>query len=253
MSELLTARYTFLNKRLADHYGITGVQHPDLRRVDLPADSPRGGLLGHGSLLAITSHPDRTSPVLRGKWVLTNLMGTPPPPPPPDVPALKEEKPGVRPPTLREQLSVHRAKPVCASCHDTIDPAGFALEHFDAIGRWRDRDGSLNAIDSSAVLPDGSEVQGVEELKAALVRKPERFATTVAERLLTYALGRGLEYYDAPSVRQIVSKSAKDGYRIQSLIVNVAQSYPFVTRSGMSALKTEVRVAPGSASDVREP
>ena len=230
VSELLTARYTFLNKRLADHYGIPGVQHADLRRVDLPADSPRGGLLGQGSLLAITSHPDRTSPVLRGKWVLANLLGTPPPPPPPDVPALEEEAPGVKAPTLREQLRAHRASPACATCHALIDPAGFALERFDAIGRWRERDDSWNPIDSAAVLPDGSEVAGIEELKQALVSQPERFATTVAERLLTYALGRGLEHYDAPSVRRIVSESAADGYRIQSLIVNVARSYPFVTR-----------------------
>ena len=234
VSELITARYTFLNKRLADHYGIPGVQHPDLRRVNLPAGSPRGGLLGQGSLLAITSHPDRTSPVLRGKWILTNLLGTPPPPPPPNVPPLEDEQPGTKAPTLREQMSAHRANPVCASCHTMIDPAGFALEHFDAIGRWRDRDDSWNAIDSAAVLPDGSAVQGVEGLKAALVRKPERFATTVAERLLTYALGRGLEHYDAPSVRKIVSESATDGYRIQSMIASVARSYPFVTRRGAS-------------------
>ncbi len=237
VSELIAARYTFLNKRLADHYGISGAQHPDLRRVELPADSPRGGLLGHGSLLAITSHPNRTSPVLRGKWVLTNLLGTPPPPPPPDVPPLEDEKPGEKAPTLREQMSAHRGNPVCASCHNMIDPPGFALEQFDAIGRWRDRDDSSNAIDSSAVLPDGSEVEGVEGLKAALVRKPERFATTVAERLLTYALGRGLEHYDAPSVRKIVSDAANDGYRFQSLIVNVAQSYPFVTRRGRPAVQ----------------
>ena len=248
VSELITARYTFLNKRLADHYGISGAQHPDLRRVDLPADSPRGGLLGHGSLLAITSHPDRTSPVLRGKWVLANLLGTPPPPPPPNVPALEDEKPGTKAPTLREQMSAHRANPVCASCHTLIDPAGFALEHFDAIGRWRDRDDSWNTIDSAAVLPDGSEVQGVEGLKAALVRKPERFATTVTERLLTYALGRGLEHYDAPSVRRIVSDSEKDGYQFQSLIVKVAQSYPFVTRHGAALGPAGAHDASGDSS-----
>ena len=232
VSELITARYTFLNKRLADHYGISGAQHPDLRLFELPADSPRGGLLGHGSLLTITSHPNRTSPVLRGTWILTNLIGTPPPPAPPDVPPLEDEKPGQLAPTLREQMSAHRANPVCATCHALIDPSGFALENFDAIGRWRERDDSWNSIDSSAVLPDGSKIDGVEGLKAALVREPERFATTVAERLLTYALGRGIEFYDAPSVRKIVSKSAKDAYRIQSMIVNVALSYPFVTRRG---------------------
>ena len=229
-TELLTAGYTFVNKRLADHYGITGVQHSDLRRVELPPGHARGGLLGHGSLLAITSHPNRTSPVLRGKWVLANLLGTPPPPPPPDVPDLEGGKPGTKAPTLREQLRIHREHEACAGCHNMIDPPGFALENFDAIGRWRERDDSWNPIDSAAVLPDGTRVEGVAELKAALVARPERFATTIAERLLTYALGRGLEHYDAPTVRQIVAHAAEDGYRMQSLIVGVAQSYPFVTR-----------------------
>ena len=230
LTELLTARYTFLNKRLAEHYGITGVQHADLRRVELAPDSPRGGLLGHGSLLAITSHPDRTSPVLRGKWVLANLLGTPPPAPPPNVPDLEDAKPGVKAPTLRERLREHRDNPACASCHDMIDPPGFALQNFDAIGRWRERDESWNPIDSAAVLPDGTPVDGVVDLRRALAAEPERFATTIAERLLTYALGRGLEPFDAPSVRKIVAAASRDGYRIQSLIVAVAQSYPFVTR-----------------------
>ncbi|MCE2460469.1 MAG: DUF1592 domain-containing protein [Pseudomonadales bacterium] len=229
-TELLTARYTFLNKRLADHYGIAGVQHPDLRRTELPDENPRGGLLGHGSLLAITSHPDRTSPVLRGKWVLANLLGTPPPPPPPDVPDLEGGKPGTKAPTLREQLKRHRDHPACANCHNLIDPAGFALENFDAIGRWRQRDDSWNPIDSTAVLPDGTVVRNAEELKQALVQKPERFATTIVERLLTYALGRGLEPYDGPAVRKIVSAAADDDYRIQSLIIGVTQSYPFGMR-----------------------
>ena len=239
MTELLTARYTFLNKRLAEHYGIAGVQHPDLRRVELSAESPRGGLLGHGSLLAITSYPDRTSPVLRGKWVLANLLGTPPPPPPPDVPDLEGGTPGVKAPTLREQLKGHRDHPACANCHNLIDPAGFALENFDAIGRWRERDDSWNPIDSAAILPDGTMVDSVEELKHALVRKPERFATTIAERLLTYALGRGLEPYDAPAVRKIVSEAAEDGYRIQSLIIGVAKSYPFVMRRTIASREHE--------------
>ena len=239
VTELLTARYTFLNKRLAEHYGVAGVQHPDLRRVELSAESPRGGLLGHGSLLAITSYPDRTSPVLRGKWVLANLLGTPPPPPPPDVPDLEGGKPGAKAPTLREQLKHHRDHPACANCHNLIDPAGFALENFDAIGRWRERDDSWNPIDSAAVLPDGTMVDSVGELKHALVRKPERFATTIAERLLTYALGRGLEPYDAPAVREIVSAGADEGYRIQALIIGVAQRYPFVTRRTTASLDNE--------------
>ena len=196
----------------------------------MPAGSLRGGLLGHGSLLTITSHPERTSPVLRGKWVLANLLGTPPRPPPPDVPDLRAGKPGAKARTLRERLREHRDNPACAACHDAIDPPGFALENFDSIGRYRERDASWNAIDSAAVLPDGTRVQGVAGLKQALVAKPERFATTVAERLLTYALGRGLEAYDAPSVREIVTRAADDGFRMQSLIVNVAQSYPFRMR-----------------------
>ena len=228
--ELIGADYTFLNKRLADHYEITGIQHADLRRIRLPPGSLRGGLLGHGSLLTITSHPERTSPVLRGKWVLANLLGTPPRPPPPDVPDLRAGKPGTKAPTLRERLREHRDNPACAACHDAIDPPGFALENFDSIGRYRERDASWNAIDSAAVLPDGTRVQGVGGLKQALVAKPERFATTVAERLLTYALGRGLEAFDAPSVREIVARAADDGFRTQSLVVNVAQSYPFRMR-----------------------
>ena len=230
VTELIGADYTFLNKRLADHYELTGVQHGDLRRTRLPPGSLRGGLLGHGSLLTITSHPDRTSPVLRGKWVLANLFGTPPRPPPPDVPDLEAGRPGAKAPTLRERLREHRDNPACAACHDAIDPPGFALENFDSIGRYRERDASWNAIDSTAVLPDGTRAQGIVGLKRALVAKPERFANTIAERLLTYALGRGLEPFDAPSVREIVARAADDGFRMQSLVVNVAQSYPFRTR-----------------------
>ena len=240
VTELIDANYTFLNKRLADHYEVTGIQHTDLRRVRLPVTSLRGGLLGHGSLLTITSHPDRTSPVLRGKWVLANLLGTPPSPPPPDVPDLDVGKPGTKAPTLRERLREHRDNPACAACHDAIDPPGFALENFDSIGRYRDRDASWNAIDSAAVLPDGTRVNGVAGLKQALVAKPERFATTITERLLTYALGRGLEAYDAPSVREIVARAADDGYRMQSLLVNVAQSYPFRMRGSDAADSDEV-------------
>ena len=230
VTELIGADYTFLNKRLADHYEITGIQHADLRRVPLPPGSLRGGLLGQGSLLTITSHPDRTSPVLRGKWVLANILGTPPRPPPPDVPDLEAGKPGTKAPTLRERLREHRDNPACAACHDALDPPGFALENFDSIGRYRERDASWNAIDTAAVLPDGTRVHGIVGLKQALVAKPERFATTIAERLLTYALGRGLEPYDAPSVREIVARTTDDGFRMQSLIVNVAQSYPFRMR-----------------------
>ena len=243
VSELITARYTFSTSGWqtttvspAPSIPICGVSI--CRRTVRAAVSSGTGVFSPSHPIPIEPRP-----YFAARWVLANLLGTPPPPPPPNVPALEDEKPGTKAPTLREQMSAHRANPVCASCHTLIDPAGFALEHFDAIGRWRDRDDSWNTIDSAAVLPDGSEVQGVEGLKAALVRKPERFATTVTERLLTYALGRGLEHYDAPSVRRIVSDSEKDGYQFQSLIVKVAQSYPFVTRHGAA-------LGPAGAHDV---
>ena len=228
--DMLTADYTFLNERLAVHYGIPGIQGSHFRRVTLPADSPRRGILGHGSILTMTSHAIRTSPVFRGKWVLMNVLGTPPPEPPPNVPALVDKKTQARVQTMRERMAQHRANPTCAACHSLIDPAGFALENFDAIGRWRVVDESFNAIDASGALPDGTKFNGVQELRAALIRRPERFVTTVTEKLLTYALGRGLEYYDMPAVRRIVRDAAKDGYRFQTIVRGVAESYPFTMR-----------------------
>ena len=202
VTELVGADYTFLNKRLADHYDVTGIQHPDLRRVRLPVDSVRGGLLATGPL-DITSHPTALA-VLRGKWVLATCSVRHAARHP-MCPIFKAGKPGRRP-HLRDDCE-HRDNPACAACHDAIDPPGFALENFDSIGRYRERDASWNEIDSAAMLPDGTRVQGVLGLKQALVAKPERFAATVAERLLTYALGRGLEPYDGPSVREIVARS----------------------------------------------
>jgi mono/diheme cytochrome c family protein len=227
---MLTADYTFLNERLAVHYGVPGIQGSHFRRVPLPADSPRRGILGHGSILTMTSHAIRTSPVFRGKWVLMNVLGTPPPEPPPNVPALVDRKTQAKVQTMRERMAQHRANPSCSACHSLIDPAGFALENFDAIGRWRVVDESFNPIDASGALPDGTKFNGVQELRAALVRRPERFVTTVTEKLLTYALGRGLEYYDMPAVRRIVKSAAKDGYRFQTIIRGVAESYPFTMR-----------------------
>ncbi len=227
--ELLTANYTFLNERVALHYGIPNVLGSEFRRVELPEESPRRGILGQGSILTITSHPNRTSPVLRGKWILKNILGTPPPDPPANVPALDDHKTQAKVATLRERLAAHRAVEPCRTCHAMIDPAGFALENFDAIGRWRVVDESWNMLDSSGVLPDGTKFQGVADLRVALVRRPERFANTVAEKLLTYALGRGLEYYDMPAVRKIVSDSAPD-YKLQSMILGVVKSYPFLMR-----------------------
>ena len=196
----------------------------------LPAGSPRRGLLGHGSVLTLTSHAIRTSPVNRGKWILVNVLGTPPPDPPPNVPALDDKKTQAKISTLRERMSQHRKNPACASCHNMIDPAGFALENFDAIGRWRVVDESFNSIDAYGALPDGTRFDGVTELTAALVRRPERFVTTVTEKLLTYALGRGVEYYDMPAVRKIVTEVALDDYRFQSIVVAIVKSYPFLNR-----------------------
>ena len=232
--ELLTADYTYLNGRLAGHYGIPNVQGSHFRLVTYPASSPRGGLLGQGSILTLTSHAIRTSPVLRGKWILNNILGTPPPDPPPNVPALDDRQTQLRVGTMRERMSAHRDNPACAACHAMIDPAGFALEGFDAIGRSRVVDEYYNRLDTSGVLPDGTVFDGAAELRAALVARPERFVGTVTEKMMTYALGRGLDYYDMPAVRRIVREAASDGYGMQSIIVGIVNSYPFLYRRSES-------------------
>ena len=234
MLELLTADYTFLNERLADHYGLPGVTGSHFRRVDLPAASARRGILGHGSILTLTSHAIRTSPVLRGKWILDNLLGTPPPDPPANVPALNDQRTQAKRPTVRERLEVHRDNPACSACHAMIDPTGFALENFDAIGRWREVDESFNPIDPSGVLPDGRAFGDVAGMRAALVADPEQFVTTVTEKLMTYALGRGVDYYDMPSLRRIVRGAAADDYRFQSIILGIVTSDPFLMRRSQS-------------------
>ena len=232
---LLSANYTFVNERLAKHYGIPNVRGPEFRRVTFPAGSPRGGLLGQGSLLTITSYANRTSPVNRGKWVLENLLAAPPPPPPPDVPALKTEGNATgKPLTMREAMLQHRANPVCASCHARMDPIGFAMENFDPVGRWRDRDAG-GAIDTSGVFPDGQTFEGMAGLKAALLRRPEEFVSTVTEKLLMYGLGRNVQYFDQPVVRAIVRDSARSNYSFASLVVGVAKSAPFQMRETQSA------------------
>ena len=232
--ELLTAGYTFLDERLAEHYGIAGVAGSRFRRVDLPADSPRRGILGHGSVLTLTSHAIRTSPVLRGKWILDNLLGTPPPDPPPNIPALNDQRTQARRPTVRARLEAHRANPACSACHAMIDPTGFALESFDAIGRWRVVDESFNPIDPSGVLPDGRAFDGVAEMRDALARDPRQFVTTVTEKLMTYALGRGLDHYDMPTLRRIVREAAADDYRFQSVVLGIVTSDPFLMRRSQS-------------------
>ena len=230
--DLLAADYTFLNERLARHYGIPNVRGSHFRRVTLD-DPARGGLLGHGSILTVTSYANRTSPVLRGKWVLENILGTPPPPPPADVPPLEASTDG-QTLTMREAMAQHRANPVCASCHQLMDPPGLALEPFDAIGRWRTPNERIESADLSGVLPDGATFDGPAGLKQALLAHPDRFVTTVTEKLLTYAVGRGVEYYDAPAVRAITRAAAPENYRLTSLILGVVKSVPFRMRSTQS-------------------
>ena len=227
--DLISANYTFVNERLAQHYGIPNVEGSWFRRVDLPPGSPRGGLLGQGSILTITSYANRTSPVNRGKWVLENLLNAAPPPPPPNIPALKTEGSDSKPLTMRQAMELHRANPACIGCHARMDPIGFAMENFDAVGRWRDHDGD-NAIDGSGVLPDGQKFDGMAGLKQALLRHPESFVTTVTEKLLMYAIGRNVQYFDQPAVRAIVQESAKDNYTFTSLVVGVVKSPPFQMR-----------------------
>jgi len=233
--DLLDADYTFLNGRLAAHYAIPGVEGERFRRVSLPADSPRRGLLGKGSILMATSYPNRTSPVLRGKWILDNVFGAPPPPPPANVPLLKDERDPRKVLPMREQMAAHRANPVCAGCHAQMDQLGFALENFDAIGEWREIYISGAKVDSAGALPDGAKFSGPVELRQVLRQHSDEFLTTVSERLLTYALGRGLEAADAPAVRKIKRDAADDKYRFESLIQAIATSTPFQMRMAQAS------------------
>ncbi len=227
--ELLDANYTFLNQRLAEHYGIPNVYGSHFRRVDLK-DSPRGGLLGQGSILTVTSYPNRTSVVQRGKWVLQNLLGTPPPPPPANVPELEAKSKDGGHLTLREAMEKHRANAVCASCHARMDPIGFALENFDGVGKYRTTEGG-KPIDTAGKLPDGSEFSGPSGLKKLLATQHrEEFVETVAEKLLIYALGRGIEPYDKPAVRTIIRKASADNYSMAALVSAIVESVPFQMR-----------------------
>ena len=228
--DLLTAKYTFLNERLARHYGVPNIYGTRFRRVELDENSVRGGLLGQGSILTVTSYGNRTSPVRRGKWILENLLGAAPPPPPPNVPPLKESNEGGKVLSMRERMAQHRTNPACSSCHNLMDPIGLSTETFDAIGRWRDRYEGGTPIDASGALPDGTKFEGVAGLRQALLKQPESFVSTVTQKLLTYGLGRGLEYYDAPAVRSIVGNARGHDYRFSSLIVNIVNSTPFLMR-----------------------
>jgi len=241
--ELLSANYTFANERLARHYGLPNVYGSRFRRVRFTDDEQRGGLLGHGSVLLVTSTPTRTSPVLRGKWLLTSIMGTPPPPPPPNVPALSEQGEGGAPASVRELLEAHRANPVCASCHAQIDPLGFALEHYDAIGAWRATTETGAPLDASGELLDGRTFTGLAGLRQVLMSRPEDFVRPLTEKLLAYALGREVRYYDMPIVRGIVRDAASTDYRWSSIMLGIVQSAPFQMKQSIGDAEPAETVA----------
>jgi Protein of unknown function (DUF1588)/Protein of unknown function (DUF1585) len=229
---LLDSNYTFLNERLAKQYGIEGVRGDEMRRVDLPEGSPRGGVLTQGTVLAVTSNPDRTSPVKRGLFILDNILGSPPAPPPPNIPALEESRKrvGGKTPSMREAIALHRSQPMCASCHARMDPLGLALENFNALGRWRDKE-RAGPVDASGRLITGEEFRDVRDLKRILIERHRReFYRCLTEKMLTYALGRGLESYDSETVDAIVGRiEAADG-RASALIAGIIESAPFQKR-----------------------
>jgi mono/diheme cytochrome c family protein len=237
--DLLNANYTFVNERLARHYGIPNVYGSQFRRVPV-TDEARRGLLGQASILTVTSYPNRTSPVQRGKWILTNILGIPPQPPPPNVPELKENAEGSQPKSVRERMEAHRADAVCAGCHKVMDPVGFALENFDAIGRWRASDDGVK-IDPSGTLFNGARVDGAVALRQTLTSRPEVFVGVMTEKLLTYALGRGVEYYDMPAVRKIVHDAGTRDFKFSSLIAGVVKSTPFQMKLKAAALSADAR------------
>jgi hypothetical protein len=227
ISELVDARYTFLNETLARYYGIAGVTGPEFRRVALRGPE-RGGILGHASVLSVSSYPTRTSPVIRGKYILQNLLGAAPPPPPPDVPPLDEQAASTSA-SLREQLAQHRSNSVCASCHSRMDPLGFGLENYDAIGRWRTLDGG-QPVDASGTLPSGESFSTPAQLRQILKGMLPDVARCLTEKMLTYALGRGLQGHDRPTVRQLTQRLAARGYGLQSLVHEIVRSAPFRSR-----------------------
>ncbi|HTW64374.1 MAG TPA: DUF1592 domain-containing protein [Bryobacteraceae bacterium] len=246
--DLLTADYTFVNERLAKHYGIPDVYGSQFRRVK-QVDAARRGLLGQGSILSVTSYPTRTSPVLRGKWIMENIMGSPPPAPPPNVPALKDQAQGGKVLSIRQLMEEHRKNPPCSTCHKVMDPLGFALENFNGIGQYRIKDAS-GPIDASGQLADGTKINGVIELREALLKHPEYFVGTLTEKLLTYALGRPLEYYDMPVVRGIVENAAHNDYRFSSLIMGIVKSEPFEMKKALESEEPGVTTAAVRRSDL---
>jgi hypothetical protein len=228
--DLMTSDRTFVNERLAKHYGIPGVFGDYFRPVQLKDDARRG-LFGKGAVLMVTSHATTTSPVLRGKWILDNLLGSPPPPPLPNVPALKEPAPGEAPKTMRALMEQHRVDPVCANCHKSMDPLGFALENFDVDGTWRTKNPGGYVLDTADTLPDGTKIDGVVGLRNALLRRPDVFVQTLTEKLLLYAIGRGLTPEDMPTVRAIVRQARAGDYRFSSLVEGIVSSAPFTMRT----------------------
>jgi hypothetical protein len=245
--DLIQADYTFANDRLARHYGIPNVYGSHYRPVKL-TDRNRGGLLGQGSILAVTSYANRTSVVIRGRWLLANILGAPPPPPPLDVPALKD--PGVdgQPKSLRDRMEIHRKNPACASCHQRMDPLGFTLENFDAVGKWRaEADGA--PVDPSAAMPDGTKFSGIDGLRKYLTDNKEDFVRTLSAKLLAYAVGRGLEYYDQPAIRKIAREAAADNYRWSSVILGVVNSTAFVGAGETSTARPEPESRVGMRSE----
>jgi hypothetical protein len=226
--DLLNANYTFINERLAHHYGIPNIYGTDFRRVTL-TDDRRRGLLGQASILTITSYATRTSPVQRGKWILTNLIGMPPDPPPPGVPELKAHADAGKVTSLRERMEEHRKNPACAGCHKVMDPIGFSLENFDAVGQWRTADEGAK-IDPAGVMFNGAKIDGPVALREILMAKPEIFTGVLTEKLMIYALGRGLQYYDMPGVRAIVRDAARNDYRFSSIVLGIVKSAPFETK-----------------------
>jgi hypothetical protein len=242
--DLMTADYTFVNERLATHYGIPNVYGSQFRRVTLD-DEARRGLLGKGAILTVTSHATRTSPVVRGKWILDNILNAPPPPPPADVPPLPESEESGLVLSMRERMEAHRTNPVCANCHQLFDPIGLAMENFDAVGRLRERDGgSLGVpIDASGELMDGTHVDGVVSLRRALLSQPELFVGTVVEKLMTYALGRGVAAGDMPTVRAIIQEAAASDYRFSAIVLGIVESTPFTM-----SVKALPEADPGTAT-----
>jgi hypothetical protein len=233
--ELLNSDYTFVNDQLAAVYGLPNITGSQMRRVDLPADSVRGGVLTMGSILTVTSNPTRTSPVKRGKWILENVLGAPPPPPPPNIPSLEDSKSELKAPTQRELLALHRADPKCASCHSRMDPLGLAMENFNGFGRLRTQELG-QPIDPAGELATGEKFNGVRDLKQALIDKHRmEFYRTITEKLMTYVLGRGVEYYDTPTVDAIVERLDKDNGRFSTLLFGVLESVPFQQRRNSAA------------------